>query len=103
MTPSSRDTNRPGFDALLVVAVLALVGTLVRVIFFTPPEAKQGAAQKIFYLHVPSAFVALYVAFGIVALTGALYLWLRDERLDRISASAAEVGVVYMAVVLVTG
>jgi heme exporter protein C len=43
------------------------------------------------------------VAFGLVAVTGGLYLWLRDERLDRVSASAAEVGVVFMTVVLITG
>ena len=45
----------------------------------------------------------MYVAFGLVAVTGGLYLWLRDERLDRVSASAAEVGVVFMTVVLITG
>ena len=103
MTVSPRDTKRIGVDPLFVVAALGLIATFVRVIFFTPAEARQGAAQKIFYIHVPSAFIALYVAFGLVALMSALYLWLRDERLDRIAASAAEVGVVYMAVVLVTG
>jgi heme exporter protein C len=103
MTAGSRDSKRFGLDPLFIVAVLGLIATVVRVVFFTPAEARQGAAQKIFYMHVPSAFVALYVAFGLVALTSVLYLWLRDERLDRVAASAAEVGVVYMAVVLVTG
>jgi heme exporter protein C len=103
MTAASRDSRRFGLDPLFIVAVLGLIATVVRVVFFTPAEARQGAAQKIFYMHVPSAFVALYVAFGLVAVTSVLYLWLRDERLDRVAASAAEVGVVYMAVVLVTG
>jgi heme exporter protein C len=103
MTSSPRVANRDRFDWLLALAVLALVGTFVRVIFFTPVEARQGAAQKIFYLHAPTAFIGLYVAFGIVALTSALYLWLRDERLDRIAASSVEVGIVFMTVVLVTG
>ena len=92
-----------GLDWLLVVAVLAFVATLIRVVAFTPIEATQGAAQKIFYIHAPSAFVGLYLAFGLVAISGALYLWLRDERLDRVAASSAEVGVVYTTVVLVTG
>jgi heme exporter protein C len=100
-SPTIRERRDP--DWLLVVAILALIGTFVRAIYFTPLEAKQGAAQKIFYVHVPSAFIGLYVAFGIVAVAGGLYLWLRDERLDRIAASAAEVGVVFMTVVLVTG
>jgi heme exporter protein C len=100
-SPPAAERSRP--DWLLVLAVLAVAGTFVRVIYFTPLEAKQGAAQKILYLHAPSAFVGLYFAFGLVAIAGALYLWLRDERLDRIAASAAEVGVVFMTVVLITG
>jgi heme exporter protein C len=103
MTSSSKTGDRGGIDWFLVVAVLAVAGTFVRAIFFTPVEARQGAAQKIFYLHAPTAFVGLYCAFGIVAVAGALFLWLRDERLDRIAASSAEIGVVYMTVVLVTG
>jgi heme exporter protein C len=102
MTRSQTD-DRGGFDWFLTVAVVAVAATFVRAIFFTPVEARQGAAQKIFYVHAPSAFLALYVAFGLVALAGALYLWLRDERLDRIAASSAEVGVVFMTAVLVTG
>jgi heme exporter protein C len=103
MNTSPRVTPRIGFDWFLTVSVLAVVAVFVRAIFFTPVEARQGAAQKIFYVHAPSAFIGLYVAFGIVAVAGALYLWLRDERLDRIAASSAEVGVVYMTVVLITG
>lgn len=83
-------------------AGLAVVGTVVRAAFFTPLEAKQGAAQKIFYIHVPSAWVAFF-AFGLVALASAVFLWLRDPRLDRFAESSAEVGVVFTSVVLITG
>jgi len=103
MTSSNRIADRDRFDWLLAAAVVAMVATFARVIYFTPIEARQGAAQKIFYLHAPSAFIGLYVGFGLVALAGALYLWLRDERLDRIAASSAEVGVVFTTVVLLTG
>ena len=103
MTSSNRIADRDRFDWLLAASVVAMAATFLRVTYFTPIEARQGIAQKIFYVHVPSAFIGLYVAFGLVALTGALYLWLRDERLDRIAASSAEVGVVFMTVVLLTG
>ena len=103
MTAPSPVTHRQRFDWLLTIAGLAVGATFVRAIFFTPVEARQGAAQKIFYIHAPSAFIGLYVAFGLVAVAGVLYLWLRDERLDRIAASSAEVGVVFMTVVLLTG
>ena len=55
---------------LHTVAGLAVVGTVVRAAFFTPLEAKQGAAQKIFYIHVPAAWVA-FLAFGLVAIASA--------------------------------
>jgi heme exporter protein C len=87
---------------LPALAGLAVIGAVVRAAFFTPLEAKQGAAQKIFYIHVPAAWVA-FMAFGLVAITSAVFLWLRDERLDRFAESSAEVGVVFTTVVLVTG
>jgi heme exporter protein C len=87
---------------LTIAAVAAIAVALARVFFFTPTEAIQGLAQKIYYIHVPSAWVA-FLAFFLVAVTSALYLWLREERLDRIAEASAEVGVVFTTVVLVTG
>ena len=87
---------------LPVAAGAAVVGTVIRAAFYTPLEAKQGAAQKIFYLHVPAAWIA-FLAFFLVALASAIYLWLKDPRLDRFAESSAEVGVVFTTVVLITG
>jgi heme exporter protein C len=87
---------------LPAVAGLAVIGTVIRAAFFTPLEAKQGAAQKIFYIHVPAAWVA-FLAFGLVAIASVVFLWLRDPRLDRFAESSAEVGVVFTTVVLITG
>lgn len=87
---------------LYIAAAFAVAGTLIRAICFTPYEMVQGPAQKIFYLHAPAAWVA-FLAFALVAVASALYLWLRDERLDRFAESSAEVGVVFTTVVLITG
>ena len=87
---------------LTVAALAAVVVTYIRAIFFTPVEAVQGPAQKIFYIHAPAAWVA-FMAFGLVAIASVLYLWLREDRLDRIAESSAEVGVVFTTVVLTTG
>ncbi len=84
------------------VALLGLAGVFVLALRFTPVEARQGLAQKIFYLHVPAAWAAL-LAFSLVGITSALYLWLKDARLDRFAAASAEVGVVFSAVMLTTG
>jgi heme exporter protein C len=84
------------------VALLGLAGVFVLALAFTPVEARQGLAQKIFYLHVPAAWAAL-LAFSLVGVASALYLWLKDPRLDRFAAASAEVGVVFSAVMLTTG
>lgn len=84
------------------VAGAAVLATVIRAAFYTPLEAKQGAAQKIYYIHVPAAWVA-FLAFFVVAVTSGVYLWLRDDRLDRFAESSAEVGVVFTTVVLITG
>ena len=87
---------------LTIAAAVAVAVTYVRAIFFTPTEAIQGPAQKIFYIHAPAAWVA-FLAFGLVGLVSVLYLWLREERLDRIAESSAEVGLMFTTVVLITG
>jgi heme exporter protein C len=108
LTPSAAPAAAPSAahgttDWLLVLAVLAVAATYVRAILFTPTEATQGPAQKILYVHATAAFVGLYLGFGLVAVASALYLWLKDEKLDRVAESAAEVGLVFTSVVLVTG
>ncbi|HXG71869.1 MAG TPA: cytochrome c biogenesis protein CcsA [Gemmatimonadaceae bacterium] len=87
---------------LSATAAAAVALTVVRVVAYTPTEAVQGPAQKIYYIHVPAAWVA-FLAFFLVAIASAVYLWLRDIRLDRFAESSAEVGVVFTTVVLTTG
>jgi heme exporter protein C len=87
---------------LSAAGLIGLAGIYVLALQFTPIEARQGLAQKIFYLHVPAAWCAL-LAFSLVGIASALYLWLKDPRLDRFAAASAEVGVVFSAVMLTTG
>jgi heme exporter protein C len=96
-----RAITRRGLGISLT-ALLGLVAVYVLAIGYTPVEARQGMAQKIFYLHVPAAWSAL-IAFSLVGVTSALYLWLHDPRLDRFAAASAEVGVAFSAVMLTTG
>ena len=88
--------------AWILVALLLLAGVYVRALVFTPAEAVQGLAQKIFYIHAPSAWVA-FLAFGIVGVASIVYLFLTDPRADLFAASSAEVGMVFTTEVLVTG
>ena len=97
----TRDSKRL-FDPVMLLALAAVAGAVVRILWFTPLEATQGAAQKIYYIHVPAAMSA-YLALGVVAVTSVVYLWLRDERADRLAESAAEVALLFTTVVLTTG
>jgi heme exporter protein C len=87
---------------IAAAALLGVAGVYVLAWGYTPIEARQGVAQKIFYLHVPSAWSAL-LAFSLVGIVSALYLWLNDPRLDRFAAASAEVGLAFSAVMLTTG
>lgn len=105
-SPRTRDdlpsATRRLFDWVFAAAVLALVGAFIRAIFFTPIEALQGAAQKIYYVHV-SAAISAYLALSVVALMSIVYLWLRDERADRLAESGGEVALMFLTVVLTSG
>ena len=100
-SPDAARVVRRGL-VLTVVALVGLAAVYVLAIAYTPVEARQGLAQKIFYLHVPAAWSAL-LAFSLVGLASILYLWLHDARLDRFAAASAEVGVAFSAVMLTTG
>jgi heme exporter protein C len=89
---------------LSVAAALGVVVALAMIFFYAPTEAVQGQVQRIFYIHVPSAWIS-YLAFFIVAAASILVLARgRDyERWDRIASASAEVGLVFTTVFLATG
>jgi heme exporter protein C len=96
------DPSKPIFDWFFWLAALCVVALYVRAIFFTPPDLLQGLAQKIYYVHVPS-WLAAYLAVGITALMSLVYLWLHDERADRLAEASAEVGLLFLTTGLTTG
>jgi heme exporter protein C len=59
-------------------------------------------AQKIFYFHVPSAIVS-YVFFALAFIFSILYLWKGVSLWDVIAHSCAEVGWVFITVVIISG
>ena len=59
-------------------------------------------AQKIFYIHVPLAWVG-FLAYFFVMFAGILYLVSRDLKYDRIGHAAAEIGTLFTGLVLITG
>jgi heme exporter protein C len=87
---------------IALAGLVLLAGVYVRALAFTPIERLQGAAQKIYYLHLPAA-IWTETAMIVVGVAGIFYLFLHDPRLDRFAAASAEVGTVFATIVLTTG
>ena len=92
--------GRPSKLAIVVVGMLVVFAYFAFV--FAPEDLAQGAMQRIFYIHVPSAWIC-FVAFGITFASSIYYLSRRDMRADALAAASAEIGVLFTTVVLVTG
>jgi heme exporter protein C len=102
MPPSSPDHTISTLHRLSAIALGVCAIGYGLLVVNAPVDSEQGVIQKILYLHVPCAMAA-YLGFLLTAIGGGFYLWKRDERFDRFAASAAEVGVFFCALVLVTG
>ena len=84
------------------LAVLGMLAGLIAGFGYAPREVVQGNVQRIMYLHVPSVLTA-YLAFGLVLLGSAAYLATGRVGWDRLAAAAAEIGVLFTAVTIVSG
>lgn len=95
---------RPPLSLLvLFVATAVVLGKALHAIFLeVPMEVTMGAVQRIFYFHVTSAWIG-FLAFVISGIASIGYLRTRHLKWDRWAVAAAEVGVVYCSVNLVTG
>ena len=87
---------------LLGLSFILFVGALYLIFIYVPTEETMGIVQRIFYFHVPLAWVA-FLAFFIVFLGSIFYLWKRESKWDVIASSSAEVGIVFTTLVLITG
>ncbi len=87
---------------LVPVTLITIAVALYMALFYAPREATMGDAQRIFYFHVPSAWIG-FLSFFIVFVASILYLLKRDRKWDALALSAAEIGVLFTTLVLLTG
>ena len=87
---------------LALLAAALMFAAAPWMIMRAPQEATMGLIQKIFYFHVPAAFVMFITAF-VSGIAGGVYLFRRSARADRICAAAGELVVIFGAIVLLTG
>jgi heme exporter protein C len=85
---------RSAAGAAVLAAVLALA--------VAPPDAVQGQAQRLMYVHVPAAWLA-YLTFTVTLVASVAYLVTRKLAWDRRAQAAAELGVGMTALTLAEG
>jgi heme exporter protein C len=90
------------FPILAVLTALLLAYALYQALVVAPTERTMGDVQRIFYYHVPSAWTA-FLLFFVNLVASVVYLVWRNPKADALAVVAAEVGVVFCTVVLVTG
>ena len=103
-TPTTRGTGTAGTRKLGFLVIAMMVALVLCGLFFSAEDVDQGSSVRIMYVHVPSIWVA-YMAFGLTAVCSAVYLSRRNRSLawDRIAGASGEIGVLFVAVSLVTG
>lgn len=91
-------------SVLGILTVLALGATTVMGLWVAPPDANQGDAQRLMYVHVPAAWLA-YLSFTVTAVASILWLWprTRSARWDLLAGASAELGVLFTALTLALG
>lgn len=101
-TPRGTGTRNTRILGVLTIALLALLALCGLV--FSGEDVVQGSTVRIMYVHVPTIWVA-YMAFITTAFCSGVYLSGRNRSLiwDRFAGAAGEIGVLFVAVSLVTG
>ena len=85
-----------------LITFLMMFAALYAIFFYAPVEKTMGLVQKVFYIHVPAAFLA-FLGFFITFIASILYLYKRDDKWDAAAFCSAEIGVIFCTIVLITG
>ena len=87
---------------LLAATVLCALAGLYLALFAAPPDYQQGDAARIMYVHVPAAWMSLFV-YGCMAVASAVaFIW-KHPLADVAAKASAPIGCVFTALALVTG
>ena len=87
---------------LLVLISSLLIFNIYNIISNTPMVPDQHWAQKIFYVHVPSAWVG-FLSYLIVMIAGIMFFLKKNDYWDTVGLAAAEIGTLFITLVLITG
>jgi heme exporter protein C len=86
----------------LASSVILIMVALFMVFVFVPADKDMGAIQRIFYFHVPVAWLAFF-AFFVTFIASIAYLKMRTGWWDIVASSSAEIGLLFATLILITG
>ena len=86
----------------LFAALALFVAALYMVFIYVPTEAQMGVVQRIFYFHVPLAWLGL-LSYTLVFISSIMFLWKRNASWDNLASSAAEIGFIFTTLFLISG
>jgi heme exporter protein C len=84
-----------------VCAVLLVVG-LYRGLFVAPTDYEQGESYRIIYVHVPSAWMSMFV-YMVIAVNSAIFLVWKMKLADIVAQASAPIGAAFTFLALATG
>ncbi len=85
-----------------VLCLFCLVAGLYLGMVKAPPDYEQGDSYRIIYIHVPSAWMSMFVYF-VMALSSAIFLVWRLKLADMVAVASAPLGASFTFLALVTG
>ena len=89
-------------NILLILCGLMMIADLWLIFQVAPTDATLGNVQRVFYFHVPVAIIS-FLAFFVVFVASIGYLVRRSLPWDQVAYAAAEVGVLFVSLALITG
>lgn len=89
-------------DLFFALFAFTLPAITIFALTYPPPVISQGQAQRIFYIHAPIAWIALYAPL-ISAVCAILFLVKRNERFDFWSVAANRVALLFALAVIISG
>jgi heme exporter protein C len=87
---------------LIGLFILLLIPGLIGGLVLAPPDYQQGESYRIIYIHVPAAWMSLFI-YMVMATCGVIILVWRMKLAEVVLASAAPIGASFTFLALITG
>ncbi len=96
------DVSRPLLPVFAALSVTLLVVGFYWALFVAPPDYQQGDAARIMFVHVPAAWMSMFV-YGVLAASALTGLVFKHVLADLAAKAAAPFGAAFTALALLTG